>query len=513
MSTMPSRRSASDKIAVIDLFAGPGGLGEGFSSYFTSKGVFPFDIVLSAEKDLMAQKTLELRSFYRKFRGRELPSDYWRYVSREISRPELFNAHPKEGEAAKDESQPFTLGEKHRTVLEQRLDALKLDRDRTIVIGGPPCQAYSVAGRSRNGAKAGWSLETDDRSTLYREYLHVLAHVEPAAFVMENVRGMLSARLNGESVFEMIRADLMRPAAALGINRKGRRYRLFPVVAPPDGEQGRLAVGDIPGPEDFLVRTEEHGIPQARHRVIVLGVAEDMIGAGMSPFIDRVEREATVSEAIRKLPKIRSVLSSGPDSHERWLAAVNGALKKRLLTGVSREVREAMQNAVQRASAQDRGRGADWIPARGKLAQVLNHQSRGHMEGDLHRYLFASAWAEVNGVSPTLENFPIGLLPDHANIGRNDGGSIFNDRFRVQVWGHPSTTVVSHISKDGHYYIHPDSSQCRSLTVREAARLQTFPDDYFFCGPRTSQFQQVGNAVPVRLAGMIASAVHRHVAS
>jgi len=142
-------------------------------------------------------------------------------------------------------------------------------------------------------------------------------------------------------------------------------------------------------------------------------------------------------------------------------------------------------------------------------AVILNHSTRGHIVPDLERYLFASAFAETTDSSPRLSDFPEALLPKHENVSRALGYGLFSDRFRVQVARQPSTTITSHISKDGHYYIHYDPSQCRSLTVREAARLQTFPDDYFFCGPRTSQYQQVGNAVPPALARRIAGVVAR----
>jgi len=130
-----------------------------------------------------------------------------------------------------------------------------------------------------------------------------------------------------------------------------------------------------------------------------------------------------------------------------------------------------------------------------------------NIRADLHRYFFAAVFAREKKRSPLLEDFPKALLPKHANVAAALKETKFNDRFRVQLAGRPSTTVVSHISKDGHYYIHYDPAQCRSLTVREAARLQTFPDNYFFEGERTEQYKQVGNAVPPLLAKQIARVV------
>src|SRR5262249_28069528 len=145
------------------------------------------------------------------------------------------------------------------------------------------------------------------------------------------------------------------------------------------------------------------------------------------------------------------------------------------------------------------------------LQGVLNHSSRAHIPSDLWRYLYASVFAKLHGTSPTLREFPKSLWPAHSNLkGRNERDELaFDDRFRVQVKSRPATTVTAHISKDGHYFIHPDPRQCRTLTVRKAARLQTFPDDYVFLGPRTEQYQQVGNAVPPLLALQIAGIVHK----
>jgi DNA (cytosine-5)-methyltransferase 1 len=129
------------------------------------------------------------------------------------------------------------------------------------------------------------------------------------------------------------------------------------------------------------------------------------------------------------------------------------------------------------------------------------------MRADLHRYFFVSAFARIHGRSPLLDDMPPQILPLHENVSEALEGAKFNDRFRVQFAGRPSTTITSHISKDGHYYIHYDPTQSRSLTVREAARLQTFPDNYRFKGSRTEQYRQVGNAVPPLLARQIAEIV------
>lgn len=146
---------------------------------------------------------------------------------------------------------------------------------------------------------------------------------------------------------------------------------------------------------------------------------------------------------------------------------------------------------------------AEWL-VDPRMTSLPNHQSRNHMPSDLSRYAFASAFAEVTGRSPKAEDFPGSLAPAHDNWTSGK----FRDRFRVQCAGAPATTVTSHIGKDGHYFIHPDPLQCRALTVREAARLQTFPDNYLFEGNRTQQYVQVGNAVPPLLARGIAEVVH-----
>jgi DNA (cytosine-5)-methyltransferase 1 len=500
---------------IIDLFAGPGGLGEGFSSHLDADDERVFKIALSIEKDDYAHRTLELRAFTREFPVGGIPQGYYQFLEGKITRDELFKRNKDAAERASREAWKTELGkDTPDATVDLRIRAAIGNRVRWVLIGGPPCQAYSLVGRSRIiGEKGREVYDADHRHELYRHYLRILAVHRPPVFVMENVKGLLSAKVKEERIFERILADLKNPVTAMPELRlrEGVEYRLVPLCA----DQGRL--DDEFEPEDFIVRAEEFGIPQARHRVIVLGIRSDLTEAPSS--LQSGER-VSVSQAIGDLPRLRSGLSKGNDSLEAWRSAVreleaapwmlNGELDDDLKTSLTTNLRRLGASLERGASfvpiCSVPERNADWY-SDPNLLGVCNHETRGHITKDLHRYFFAAVFARKHGRSPLLQDFPKALLPDHENVKAALKDTKFNDRFRVQLSGRPSTTVVSHISKDGHYFIHYDCTQCRSLTVREAARLQTFPDNYFFEGPRTEQYKQVGNAVPPLLARQIAGIV------
>jgi DNA (cytosine-5)-methyltransferase 1 len=499
-------------IPVIDLFAGPGGLGEGFSSLLDDAGGRVFKIRLSIEKDPFAHRTLELRAFFREFTPKHAPDIFYEYLRDKIEREELFKQFPVEARQASNEAWLATLGEQPDGDVDKRIkSALGIENDNWILIGGPPCQAYSLVGRSRR--KGDEDFEKDEKHFLYKEYLRILAKHKPPVFVMENVKGLLSAKMKRERIFDQIRADLEHPLFATKTGRKeDLKYNFFPMVA----TRGEL-VGHFE-PEDFVIRSEEFQIPQARHRLIILGIRSDW--KAKPDLLKPGNSLVTIEQAIGDLPKLRSGLSKEPDSAEKWRDAVHELVNAKFFAGdeVSAELCEALVSASKRIGA-SLNRGAAFLAENvapeihkswfvdPKLKGICNHETRSHIRADLHRYFFAAVLARKLGRSPLLENFPKALLPKHENVGQALKENKFNDRFRVQIAGRPSTTVVSHIAKDGHYYIHYDPSQCRSLTVREAARLQTFPDNYFFEGPRTEQYHQVGNAVPPLLARQIAEVV------
>ena len=505
-----------DEVLVIDLFAGPGGLGEGISSVETSEGFYPFKIGVSVEKEPCAHKTLTTRAFFRKIRNKDNGlSDYYDYVKGYITRGELFDKHPKESIEATQETleQPRALGEDNKLIHERIKSLISGHNSPKVVIGGPPCQAYSLAGRSRNAGKKDYKAENDNRHFLYLEYLKVLAIAQPEVFVMENVRGILSAKVNGKVMFPSILKDLRNPGKVTK-DRHTKGYKIYSLVVKPENPNNP----QYPDSSDFLIRCENYGVPQARHRVILLGVRED-IDAVPGTLCESDNTSLGVKNILDDLPGLRSGFSKKPDSPERWEKTINthAELLRNILNsaGYTKEQVESLDLApypdLKRKSTDHRDIRFSRIPEPLKswlldknLNYVLNHETRGHMESDLLRYAFCAAYAQLNdGISPKSKNFPQELAPDHRNW---DSGA-HADRFRVQSASKYSTTVTSHISKDGHYFVHYDTKQCRSLTVREAARLQTFPDNYFFEGNRTQQYVQVGNAVPPFLASQIGKVV------
>jgi DNA (cytosine-5)-methyltransferase 1 len=506
-------------IPIVDLFAGPGGLGEGFSSVKDD----PFRIIVSAEMNSAARSTLRLRAFYRllKRRGGNALDSYYRFCNKESDSP-YDETNQDAWIESGEEARQLELGKaEDNDELDRRISAHGLGPDtHWVLIGGPPCQAYSLVGRARNRGKVEYRAEDDHRHFLYKEYLRIIQKYRPAVFVMENVKGILTATVGGKKIFETILEDLSDPDKAMHMPPSGTGYRIHSLTCATS-----YSAKDAPRKidvQDFVIKSEQHGIPQARHRVILIGVRDD-IGLGSPGQIERAD-EVTVEKVIGLLPELRSRLSKEPDSDGAWgdvVANHFGEMAREVKASQGQAGLQAVLEEVSGSIKRGLGTGSNQLDKVSsdkddptlldgwyhdpRLDVWLNHDARGHMRTDLRRYAYAAAFAYEFGWSPKGHGeFSLqGLRPNHENW---ETGK-FSDRFRVQLRKRPATTVTSHISKDGHYFIHYDPKQCRSLTVREAARLQTFPDNYFFQGTRTEQFHQVGNAVPPLLAKKIADIV------
>lgn len=521
----PGNDPMKNQIKIIDLFAGPGGLGEGFSAFKTDDDDFPFQIAASVEMEPSAHKTLTLRAFFRQFRGKKVPEAYYEYVrgGGRGSLDEAFAGYAEQLKAAKTETLggPKALGSgDHKEIFQAIEEALSEHNGPTVVIGGPPCQAYSLVGRARNKGNKEYQPEEDNRHFLYQEYLKVLDLVKPDVFVMENVKGILTAQVNGSPIFEQIQKDLLHPAKAVGNDSSNVEYNLYP-LAVPVSKEGAEYTGRA-----FVIKAEEFGIPQARHRVIILGVRKNHLRK-MPETVPlgrwRTDEMITTDKVLSDLPRLRSGQTRTPvNDYQSWQDNLNQAFFTAYSTpGFCDKTRGLAQRAITQPRL-DPSQGKAFVAQKpttpklmppklkkwfldSELGGVLNHQARNHMPRDLHRYFYASCHAEINGgFSPRSADYPEKLAPAH----KNWKSGHFADRFKVQSRHRVASTVTSHISKDGHYFIHYDPAQCRSLTVREAARIQTFPDNYFFEGNRTQQYVQVGNAVPPLLANRIAQVVY-----
>ncbi|WP_010583102.1 Z1 domain-containing protein [Schlesneria paludicola] len=353
-------------IKVVDIFAGPGGLSEGFSTVKTESGETAFDVVLSIEKDAIAAETLRLRSFFRQF-GPNVPDDYYRCLRGELHIDALYEAHKQQAKASEAHCWNITLGpggEPTENVYQRIVKSLDKSSD-WVLIGGPPCQAYSIAGRSRNQGNPDYVPANDARQLLYVEYLQILAEHRPAVFIMENVKGLLSATLNNIRMFDRILDDLRDPAIA--VTREGRPckhvrkggYRIYSLC------DGRLFENaELDG---AVIRTEKFGVPQARHRIILLGIRDDIIS--VNPKKLKPHKAVSVSEVLDDLPKLRSGLTpKSADSDTAWEEGLRGQITSRWANAGAKkadsdELGELIRKHLGEIVVPEAGLGGDFIEA------------------------------------------------------------------------------------------------------------------------------------------------------
>ncbi len=399
----------------IDLFAGAGGLSEGF----TQAG---FNVIGHVEMDPHAVSTIQTRMIYHALKKKGLIDVYKNYVNGQITRDEVIKKYDLNEVADSvicekiDDNYKETIKRLKKIVGRQKVD---------IVVGGPPCQAYSYIGRARDTNK----MKNDERNYLYRYYVEFLKAFKPKVFVFENVPGLVSAG-KGKYLKEM--RELMKEAGY------ETDYR--------------------------IVNAAEYGVPQNRRRVILIGWNKASKLQGY-PELQKIDRTYVVQDFLKDLP----VLSAGGGSEVAQSSEENFLLEELGIIDKSFNI-------------------------------LIDHRTRPHNDRDLEIYRLA-----VN-LKNNGENLRYNNLPDRLKTHKNEKS--FLDRFKVvDAKASGAHTVVAHIGKDGHFYIHPDIQQNRSLSIREAARLQTFPDDFLFEGPRSSRYKQIGNAVPVMLAKEIANTV------
>lgn len=400
------------KMTFIDLFAGAGGLSEGF----VKAG---FEPIAHVEMDAHACRTLETRNYYYSLKKANKLQVYYDYLLGNISHKDLSESVLNRLDNVINAS----IGDDNTSIF-NRIDELTKGREVDLIIGGPPCQAYSVVGRHRIN-----KLEADDpRNLLYRQYARFLKKYNPKVFVFENVLGILSAE-------------------------EGRYFNNIKVYFRTLGYEL----------ESRVLNTSDYGVLQNRKRVIIIGWKK---GSDFSyPELIAESNPYTVADILEDL----AYLKPGDQNN---------------ITNYASDTNEYLEKSAIR-------NGADF---------VTQHVARTHNDRDLEIYKIAiDKW--LNG----KERLKYGDLPERLKTHKNQNS--FVDRFKVVDINSYSHTVLAHIAKDGHYYIYPSTEQVRSLSVREAARIQSFPDDYFFEGGRSAAFKQIGNAVPPLMALKIAEEI------
>lgn len=405
---------------VLDMFAGAGGLTEGF---FRND----FNIVSHIEMNPHAALTLTTRSLYHALSAKGYQDLYYSYYNQEINRDEFL-----------DECTTLDINEMGVMNCELSTDTEKsifdsvsrrlseFDRDTVdVIIGGPPCQAYSLIGRGRDPD----GMRNDPRNLLYLHYLRFIKKYQPEIFVFENVPGLISAK-NGE-----IYADFLKRIDKLGY---------------------------YTNPEPHILNAKDFGALQNRKRIIFIGWKKEH--DLQYPDFRKDESKYKVWDLLKDLPVIEP--GEGSDGPQRYRAV--------------------------RPSEYLRTYGI-----RNDQKFIRHHKARSHIERDREIYRIAIKMWNENKKRLRYDELPENLMKHNNRVS-------FLDRYKVVNGEGLSHAVVAHLSRDGHYFIHPDIDQARSLTVREAARLQSFPDDYLFEGPRTAQYVQIGNAVPPLMSEGIA---------
>lgn len=402
----------NSSLTYIDLFAGAGGLSEGF----IREGYNP---VAHVEMSSDACDTLKTRLAFHHLNKNKGSKRYYSYLKQEITRDELWNSVPDHLLASVINKE---ISNKTINNIFSEIDQQLLSQKVDVIIGGPPCQAYSLVGRSRDPNR----MKGDKRNFLFRYYAEFLVRYKPKVFVFENVLGLLTAG-NSKYLNEML--------------------KLF-------SELGYSA--------DFKVfNAEDYGVLQKRRRVIIIG--QKGRGKFSFPEVPTIENTWQVKKDLfSDLP----YLKPGQELHVT-------------------NYKDGANDYLNRTGTRN---GVDF---------VTQHICRNHNERDLEIYSIAiDKWINDK------ERLKYPDLPKRLQTHNNT--EAFLDRYKVvDPYGH-SHTMVAHISKDGHYYIYPDQKQVRSISVREAARIQSFADDYFFEGGRTAAFKQIGNAVPPLMAQAIA---------
>lgn len=413
---------------ILDLFAGCGGLSEGFS-------YAPFEVIAHVEMDENACKSLLTRSCYRKLLKDKNLDFYNLYLEKKISMEEL---HAVLSENEKAQIINAEINDCTIDSIFKKIDSLKGKQKVNGIVGGPPCQAYSTIGRARNKIK----IETDERIYLYEYYVKFLNRYEPDFFLFENVKGLLSFK---DQYSE----------------------QLFPKIVDEFEECGYEVTTK-------LINVAEYGVSQKRERLFIFGKKKEnnLISFNDTSFFSLLERYKETPISINELFADLPSLNDGQTK--------NFYTNKKPNSNVMKFYRN------------------------NNLSLSLN-VARSHNARDKQIYKLSLA-KKLTGEQLKYYDIPVELRT-HKNT------NSFVDRYKAINGTQISHTVVAHISKDGHYYIHPDIKQNRSITVREAARIQGFPDDYYFESSRTAAYKQIGNAVPPYFSHKLATALYDKVSN